>query len=355
MALLLVVATVAAGFLLLNVVLEVKLASADRVDLTLAGSPSGGGANYLLIGSDTRSFVDNPNDARQFGDEGDTGPQRSDTIMVLHTDPDSGRALLVSFPRDLWVDIPGRGHAKLNAAFNDGPQAVIDTLARNFDVPIQHYVEVNFDSFREIVDAIGTVPVYFPTPARDKLSNLNVLAPGCYQLDGPAALAYVRSRHLEVVDPDTGKWRDADTIPDLGRIGRQQAFLREVGTRAMDEALTNPLKANDIIDSAISRLRLDSDFGRTDVFTLADGLAAGDAGSGGPETLTVPTRSATRGGQSVLEATSDADALFARLRDFDATVASAEAGDTGGGATTPADGAPASSARPVSLTPVPGC
>src|SRR6266545_1108992 len=122
MALLLVVATVAAGFLLLNVVLEVKLASADRVDLTLAPSPGGGGANYLLIGSDTRSFVSDPTDRLRFGQ--DVGGQRSDTIMVLHTDPDSERALLVSFPRDLWVDIPNHGSAKLNAAFNNGPQSV---------------------------------------------------------------------------------------------------------------------------------------------------------------------------------------------------------------------------------------
>src|SRR6185369_9384068 len=105
----LVLALVLGTFLLVNVLVQVKLGSADRVDLSLAGPPSGGGANYLLIGSDTRSFVASPEDRGAFGDQSDAGGQRSDTIMVLHTDPDSERALLVSFPRDLWVDIPGHG------------------------------------------------------------------------------------------------------------------------------------------------------------------------------------------------------------------------------------------------------
>lgn len=324
----LVVALVVGSFVLVNVLLEIKLASADRVAVTLFDTPSGGGANYLLIGSDTRAFVSDPQDAEAFGDEGDAGGQRSDTIMVLHTDPDSGRALLVSFPRDLWVDIPGVGGARLNAAFNNGPQALIDTLAANFDVPIQHYVEVDFDSFRGIVDAVGSVPVYFPTPARDALSNLDVPVAGCIELDGAGALSFVRSRHLELFDPASGEWFDADSIPDLGRIGRQQAFLREVGKRGMDAALTNPLKANDIIDQGVGLLTLDNDFGRGDVFNLAHAFAGenGDVASG-PESLTVPAVPATRGGQSVLLATTDADAVFERLRDFDAVVPSLDAGD----------------------------
>jgi len=315
-----VVAIVIGGFVLVNVLVEVKLGSAERVDLTLADAPGGGGSNYLLIGSDTRSFVANEGEAQAFGDETEAGGQRSDTIMVLHADPDSGRALLVSFPRDLWVDIPGRGSSKINAAFNDGPQAVIDTLAQDFGVPIHHYAEVNFDSFREIIDAIGTVPVFFPAAARDELSGLQIPFPGCAELDGATALAFVRSRHLELLNQQTGEWEDADQIPDLGRIGRQQAFLREVGARAMDAALTNPIAGNDIAQSAVDHLTVDQDFGRTDVFALADGLAGEGAGAGGPESQTVPSEPATRGGQSVLEATGDADALMARLRDFDTTV-----------------------------------
>jgi polyisoprenyl-teichoic acid--peptidoglycan teichoic acid transferase len=329
LSLVLLLTTVALILVGVNVLVTVKLASADRVELTLADTPSGGGANYLLIGSDTRSFVDDPADAQAFGETSDAGGQRSDTIMVLHTDPDSDRALLVSFPRDLWVDIPGQGNSKINAAFNDGPQKVIDTLAADFGVPIQHYVEVNFDSFRQLVDAVGTVPVYFPAYVRDQLSGLSIFFPGCADLDGATSLAFVRSRHLEVLDPETNEWEDADAIPDLGRIGRQQAFLRVLGQRAMDEALTNPFQALDIADAAISSLTLDGDFGRTDAFALVDSLAADDGGTAasGPESLTIPSVPATRGGQSVLERTAGADALIARLRDFDTVVP--DAPDTG--------------------------
>lgn len=323
-AIFLVVAIVAGGFVLVNVLVTSKLGKAERVDLVLAESPSGGGGNYLMIGSDTRAFTsEDPLDPQRFGE---AGGQRSDTIMVLHIDPDADRALLVSFPRDLWVDIPGRGEAKLNAAFNEGPQSVVDTITNDFGVPIHHYVEVNFESFRQIVDAIGTVPVYFPAPARDLFSTLAVSFPGCVELDGSAALAFVRARHLELFNVATNEWEDADAIPDIGRIGRQQALLRVIGQQAMDASLTNPFTANEIADAAISQLRLDQSFGRNDAFALADGFAAGED-EPGPATLVIPTTGATREGQSVLLPTGDAEAVLAQLRDFDTVVASAASGD----------------------------
>ena len=334
LALGLVVAIVVATFVGTNLLVEAKLASVRRVDLQLAPTPAGGGANFLMIGSDTRSFVSTEFEQQAFGDSGVSG-QRSDTIMVLHVDPDSERSLLVSFPRDLWVDIPGKGNSKINAAFNDGPQAIIDTLQSEFGVPIQHYVEVNFDSFRQIVDAVGSVPVYFPAAARDALSLLDVPAPGCVELDGAGALSFVRSRHLELLDPATGRWKSADAIPDIGRIARQQALLRELGRKAMNAAISNPLKGNNIIDSALGRLTLDQDFGRTDVFSLIDAFAADDAASG-PESVTVPNAPATEGGQSVLKVTQpEAEALLTRLRDFDTVVPDAPptAGDASPGDT----------------------
>ncbi len=297
-----------------NLLVEAKLASVDRVDLQLAPTPDGGGGNFLLVGSDTRSFVSTDYDQKAFGGTGAADGQRSDTIMVLHVDPDSQRSLLVSFPRDLWVDVPGRGKSKINAAFNDGPQAIIDTLSNDFGVPIQHYVEVNFESFRGIVDAIGTVPVYFPAAARDTLSLLDIPFPGCNQLDGAQALSFVRSRHLQLLDPATGRWKDADAIPDIGRIARQQAFLRELGRQAMNAAVSNPIKGNQVIDRALGRLTLDQDFGRTDVFALVDAFAADDDASG-PESLTVPNTPGTEGGQSVLLVQQpEADALIAETQ-----------------------------------------
>src|SRR6187200_2658908 len=114
------------------------------------------GGNYLIIGSDTRAFIDSQKDAEHFGDKQTQTGQRSDTMMIAHIDPGKETGILVSFPRDLWVDIPGHGTSKLNAAFAfGGPQLAIATIEQQFDIPISHYLEVDFAGFREIVNAIG--------------------------------------------------------------------------------------------------------------------------------------------------------------------------------------------------------
>src|SRR3954453_14825064 len=110
-----------------------KIAHIPKVRIDPAVLEPGG--NYLLIGSDSRAFVDNSKDSQSFGSKETESGQRSDTIMVAHINGD-GSGVLVSFPRDLWVAIPGVGHAKINAAFNAGPQRVIETIEQDFDVPI---------------------------------------------------------------------------------------------------------------------------------------------------------------------------------------------------------------------------
>src|SRR4029077_9609226 len=158
--------------------------------------------------------------------------QRSDTLMVAHVEPSSQQTFVVSFPRDLMVDVPGTpGKSRINSAYAiGGPQLVADTLKANFDIDINHYLEVNFKTFQEIVNEIGYVRVYLPGRTRDLETGLNTpYGGGCYALDGPAALAYVRARNLEVsdpngdiVDPDTGEhWRLLDLRADLDRITRQ--------------------------------------------------------------------------------------------------------------------------------------
>ena len=175
---------------------------------------------------------------------------------------------------------------------------------------------MNFETFRGIVDAIGTVPVYFPAPARDEQTGLNVPTFGCAQLDGPSALAFVRSRSLEVLDPATNRWRSADPVPDIGRVARQQAFLRVLGSVAMDKALSNPFSAPNIINHAVDKLKLDGEFGRGDLFSLVAAFR-GDPDSGSLETLTLPWTDGTEDGQSVLfPKEPEADQLLARLRDF---------------------------------------
>ena len=123
---------------------------------------STGAMNILLIGSDSRG------DPTTVG-QATTSNQRSDTMMLLHIDPKSSQALLLSVPRDLWVKIPGtNGKQKINAAIEiGGPKLLIQTIEQTLNVPINHYVEINFQGFKDLVSAVGGVPIYFNVPVRD--------------------------------------------------------------------------------------------------------------------------------------------------------------------------------------------
>ena len=121
--------------------------------------------NFLLVGIDSAAGID-PNDPINIG-RGATN--NTDTIMILRVDPGSDKAQLLSLPRDLWVRIAGTDyHEKINAALaTGGPQRLIETIQQNFGIPINHFVQVNFEAFRSLVDAVGGIPIYFPWPARD--------------------------------------------------------------------------------------------------------------------------------------------------------------------------------------------
>jgi LCP family protein required for cell wall assembly len=303
-----------------NIAIDQKFEQISRVEVKLAAADPGTPGNFLLIGSDTRAFESTPEQAQAFGSKDEQTGQRSDTIMVVHVEPGSRTSVVVSFPRDLWVDIPGVGEAKINAAFNYGPQKVIDTLQANFGIPINHYLEVDFATFEGIVDAVGRVPVYLPAEARDVMTGLSIPAAGCYQLDGAQALQYVRSRYLEYYDPETGDWSYADAIPDIGRIARQQNFIRRIGSLAYRAALGNPLKANEIADDVIPKLVVDSGLGRSDVFKLVNTFRTIDpADPNAIEMLTLPTYGTTSDdGQSILLPDNpDAETVLARLRTFE--------------------------------------
>lgn len=266
------------------------------------------GGNFLLIGSDSRAFVDDPKDSAAFGSAQAQTGQRSDTIMVAHIDDKTGTAFLVSFPRDLWVAIPGVGHAKINAAFNAGPQRVIETIESDFDIPISHYLQVDFQGFRQMVNAIGTIPIYFPLPARDAKTGLQINTAGCQQLNGDQALAYVRSRYYETLVK--GKWQ-TDPTSDLGRIQRQQYFLRTLAQQTLHAATAKPWKASNLLDSMLTNIQRDPELGLSPLRALAYAFHQ----PGGVETVTLPVTRQFFDGQDAL-ALDDAKAapIFARLR-----------------------------------------
>ena len=168
----------------------------DEVDVD--DSPPGAPENFLIVGSDSRDNVD-PSDP-DFADvlpNSEVGGTRSDTIIVARVDPGSTQVDMVSFPRDLWVDIAGGGQSRINSAYGQGRQVLIDTIREDFGIEINHYVEIDFTGFQRLVSALDGVPVYLDTKYRDRRSGLGEVGPGCAVLDGEHALAFARARHLE--------------------------------------------------------------------------------------------------------------------------------------------------------------
>ena len=258
------------GVVVVNRTIDHEVDRIPRIAVNTAPEPTGG-ANYLLIGSDSRQFVETDDEATAFGDPSEETGKRSDTIMVIHVEPEAGRTTILSFPRDLWVNIPGIGTQKINAAFNSdlggGPDTVIATLKSNFDIDINHYLEVDFVTFREIVDSLGRVPVYVDRPAVDEFTGFVAVKAGCYYLDGTEALTWVRARHLKYLNPTTGRLEE-DPRADIGRIERQQEFLRRLAGVVVKESLGNPLKARDLANDVVDHLRVDSSFDTRDALDL---------------------------------------------------------------------------------------
>ena len=237
-----------------------------------AGQPQ----NYLIVGIDNADNLPEGDSVRIGRDP----TLRSDTIMILRTDPAAGRAALLSLPRDLYVTLAdGHGQARINLAIQrGGAPLLIRTIAENFAIPIHHYVQVDFASFRGLVDAIDGVPVPIPNPARDTESGLDIPEAGCHTLDPTEALAYVRSRHYE--EHIDGRWVE-DLRSDIGRIDRQQDFIRRALRRAIDRGARNPGTLDQLIDVGLSGITVDGELTADDIFDLGTRFRSFD-----PESLT---------------------------------------------------------------------
>lgn len=285
--------------------LNVRFGQLTRFDVAIDAAEVGEPRNYLLVGSDTRSGLDpdDPADAGFFDDEGTVTEgtvQRTDTIMVLRVDPRTEKAYLLSLPRDLWVPIADTGeNNRINVAFARGRDVLIETIRQNFDFPIHHYVEVDLKGFRNLVSAVGGVPLYFSEPVRDDFSGLRVDSPGCVTLDGQQALAFVRARHLEYRDADSGRWR-TDPSGDLGRMTRQQEFIRKAISKAVSKGLSNPATLNELVGVGVDHVGLDPSLDAGDIVRLGRRFASFDGDS--LQTFSLPAEPfRTAGGASVLD------------------------------------------------------
>ena len=162
----------------------------EEIATTALSPPDAEFENYLFVGSDSRVGAD-PSDADygNVGDAGDIGGQRSDTLMVLHYVKRTGTVSLMSIPRDLWVAIGnGENEQRINTAYQEGTDVLVRTVQRALNIPIHHYVEIDFQGFKRIVEAVGGVNVCVEYPSRDKHTGLFMRA-GCSTLDGVEGLA----------------------------------------------------------------------------------------------------------------------------------------------------------------------
>lgn len=211
--------------------------------------------NFLLVGTDSSIDVQ-PSAAADGADgAGSGGRALADVIMLLRLDPEAKSARVLSIPRDLWAEIPGAQDHKINSALLiGGAPLLVETVRSMFDVEINHYVEVDFGGFQQVVDSLGGVPVWFPHPVRDPKSHLNIETPGCHVLGGEQALQYVRSRtYTEFID---GRWRITGG-DDFSRIARQQDFLVLVLDRAVSRGARNPTTIAGMIQAGAAFVAFD--------------------------------------------------------------------------------------------------
>lgn len=257
--------------------------------------PVTGPMTVLLVGSDSRADLEPGQD--NFGTAQQVSGKRSDTLMVVRTNPRERSATVLSIPRDLYVPIAGTGRSsRINSAYAGGPERLIKTITEALGVPINHYVEMNFDGFRGIVEAIGGLDVPFPAPAQDILAELDVPTAGCVHLSGEQGLAYVRSRQYESLED--GRWK-SDPTSDFGRIQRQQDVIRRMVKKAVSRAARNPVIANDLLGSFVQHVTMDAGLSSFDLLRLGASFRSSDAG--GLQMFTLPATGVRIAGAAVLE------------------------------------------------------
>jgi LCP family protein required for cell wall assembly len=237
---------------------------------------SGGAQNVLLVGSDSRSGAGDAFAQAPKGQEQVIG-QRSDTVILAHIAKGNKKATLVSLPRDSWVTIPaytdpkGVAHPahedKLNAAFSlGGPALLVSTVQQLTGIHIDHYAEIDFAGFQNMVNALGGVDVCLTKAAHDVNTGINLSA-GQHHLNGTEALAFVRQRY-------------GLALGDIDRIKRQQQFLASMLRKVESTGtLANPLKLNAFLDALTKSITVDSGMSTGDMTKLAlklKGLSSGN-------------------------------------------------------------------------------
>jgi LCP family protein required for cell wall assembly len=274
--------------------------SLGRVNAGTSGTPSSGPINILVAGIDTRGGLTKREEIKLH--VGDAISENSDTLMLVHIPANHASVQVVSLPRDSWVNIPGHGMSKINAAFGiGGPQLMVKTVEQATGLTINDYVEIDFLGFVKVIDALGGVNICLPFAVDDHDSGLRLSA-GRHHVNGVTALEFVRDRH-------------SFALSDIARISDQQQLLSSMLTEAMSSGLlADPIKLQQVLSSLTASIKVDDGF---NVIQLAEELRG--LRSQNVSFTTVPLASmnyATPTGESaVLWDKAAAHTLFTRLRD----------------------------------------
>ncbi|MDO4899035.1 LCP family protein [Actinomyces sp.] len=268
-----------------------SIADHDRAPAQNAENPA---TNILVLGSDSRISAGDPS-------QWEVGAQRTDAMMLMQISGDRRNVSVMSIPRDSWVDIPGYGENKINAAFSyGGPSLTIQTVEQLTGVRIDHLLVADFESFSAITDAVGGVTIRLKSP--QTLAGME-FGEGAQVLNGEQALAYARER---------------SSLPggDFDRLNRQQAWMRAmVGAVRNNGILSSPTKLYSFLVTVSQTLAVDEGFTITELQSLAvdlRGLRSTDINF-----MTVPTvgTGTNADGQSIVLLDPDADApLFEAFR-----------------------------------------
>jgi LCP family protein required for cell wall assembly len=257
-----------------------KLARTVNLSALPDRPPTGKGTNYLIVGSDSREGMTPAQEQKLH--TGAAEGMRTDSMMILHIGANGDT--LLSLPRDSYVTIPaftgasGKSYPatthKLNTAYSWGGGALLaQTVEHDTGIHIDHYAEIGFTGFVNLVNALGGVTMCLDKPMVDQASGADFKA-GCQKFNGDQSLEFVRERHQEADE-------------DLGRMRNQQKFLGALAHQAATPGtVLDPFTFYPLVDSALGTLIVDDDCGLTDLGSLF--LAMKDVNGGDGKSLTVP-------------------------------------------------------------------
>jgi len=229
-----------------------------KADVLVPTQLTSAGSNWLITGSDSRAGLSRAQEA-QLALGHDISGNRSDTILILHVPANGTRPTLVSLPRDSYVNIPGHGYNKLNAAYAlGGPRLLVRTVQNATGLPISHYMGIGFGGLVGVVNDVGGVRICLPAPMKDPKAGLNLKA-GCQVLSGDQALGFVRTRNF--------------AAGDLQREQDQRLLIKAILSKMTSPGtLANPFAIVPAANGAASAITIDQGTGLTQLISVAFAL-----------------------------------------------------------------------------------